>query len=144
MSTERAALLNLAGIPPESPEGTRVLTHIAHALSMKQAPIPQVVKALEDGAVKFRIIGGRWDLATLRHMHPFDIAILESAGRKFMAANALNAGYCSRGGLEEASVAAEIDPAALERAEIGAGSRVFNDLFRRTFDELAPARAAGA
>lgn len=143
MSTERAALLNLAGISPESPEGTQALTAIARFLALKQ-PVPApLVKALEDGAVKYLVIGGRWELSALRHMHPFDIAILESAGRKFMAAAALNAGYCSRGGIEEASVAAEIDGgAALERVETAAGDRVLGDLIQRTVAQLRP-RAEG-
>lgn len=143
MSTERAALLNLAGIPPESPAGSRALALIAQALAARQSPPEAITAALESGAVKYLVIGGRWELAALRHMHPFDIAVLESAGRKFMAAQALNAGYCSRGGLEEAGVAAEIDGGeALERAEIGAGSRVFGDLFQRTVEKFSP-RAGG-
>lgn len=143
-ASERGLLLNLAGVDPMSPDGDKALRAIDYALARKELPPAFITQTLIEGAIKFRVIGGKWEASTLRIMHRYDISVLETAGERFMAAQALNSGIAARGGEGEAGVAAVIDGgAALERWERGACDRVFNDLFARTIRAVKP-RAAGA
>ena len=115
----------------------------AAALAKAGAEVPEEVRAaLVSAAGRFLVSGGRWSARDFAALSRLEQSAAEVAGERYLAALALQGAAATRGGVEEAEVAAAIDGGATLRAlEAQAGPRALAEMKQYVHAAMAQARS---